>query len=539
MLMPARRRRMRSMAKAKSPAASSGTTGPPKRSRASRASCQEREARMTPFEGTQPTLRQSPPIRWRSIRATLAPKPAEPAAEISPAVPAPITTMWYRSWGSGLVQESGWTLSRSLRLYSSFGSTGKVWTFRAGLAGSIMVLLRGLGVRRVDLLAQRLAGQAGDEGGDDDRRQQADSQEDPELWSLLRLGGAARQVREAAQRLAVVDVEEGAGEHRRAGGEVVEEGDLGQSQGIVQQVEGEDRGEPQQGDDLEALAAHRTVDGGELCVAGDLLLDAGAGEIARDEKGARGAERGSDQCEDCALRQTEDDARGEGEQRARHEGDGGDGVAQDEDDRAPDSEARDPLRELGDVVRDFPAAEEERGDDRQADDDVEDQLRPGFRSRGRALRGFDGGGCVHLRRLLSGTGRRSTGPTTLRPARGGRITVAPTAVTREPWKTLPSGRCPERRREQHAADADDHRQQRRRVAPARAFLGGLAEQHQTAAGHDELPEYEDPRPGRGERLACRLLEPDREVGGDEHQADDQGSDGDPIPALRARQVDLG
>src|SRR6476659_2451460 len=153
MLMPARRRRMRSMAKPKSPTASSGTTGPPKRSRASRASCQEREAR--------------------------------------------ITTMWDRSWGSGLVQESGWTLSRSLRLYSSFGSTGKVWTF---WAGSVMALLRGLGVRRVDLLAQRLAGQAGDEGGDDDRGQQSDSQHDPELRPLLRLG-SARQGREAAQRL--------------------------------------------------------------------------------------------------------------------------------------------------------------------------------------------------------------------------------------------------------------------------------------------------------------------------------------------------
>ena len=51
-------------------------------------------ARMIPFDGTQPTFRQSPPIRWRSISATLAPSPAAPLADTRPAVPAPITTRW-------------------------------------------------------------------------------------------------------------------------------------------------------------------------------------------------------------------------------------------------------------------------------------------------------------------------------------------------------------------------------------------------------------------------------------------------------------
>ena len=35
-----------------------------------------RDARMTPFDGTHPTFRQSPPIKWRSIRAAFAPSPA-------------------------------------------------------------------------------------------------------------------------------------------------------------------------------------------------------------------------------------------------------------------------------------------------------------------------------------------------------------------------------------------------------------------------------------------------------------------------------
>ncbi len=92
LLIPARRRRIRRMAKPKSPSASAATAGPPKRSAAVRASSQARDARMIPFDGTQPTFRQSPPIRWRSISATRAPRPAAPLADTSPAVPAPITT---------------------------------------------------------------------------------------------------------------------------------------------------------------------------------------------------------------------------------------------------------------------------------------------------------------------------------------------------------------------------------------------------------------------------------------------------------------
>ena len=56
----------------------------------SRASAAARAQRISALDGTQPTFRQSPPIKSRSIRATLAPTPAAPAAVTSPAVPAPI-----------------------------------------------------------------------------------------------------------------------------------------------------------------------------------------------------------------------------------------------------------------------------------------------------------------------------------------------------------------------------------------------------------------------------------------------------------------
>lgn len=58
-------------------------------------SCTEWAQRMMALDGTQPTFRQSPPIIHSSIRATLAPTPALPAAATRPPVPAPMTTRLY------------------------------------------------------------------------------------------------------------------------------------------------------------------------------------------------------------------------------------------------------------------------------------------------------------------------------------------------------------------------------------------------------------------------------------------------------------
>ena len=86
----ARSRRMRSMAIPKSTRTPSGTWMP--NSAASRTAARARAAPISALEGTQPTFRQSPPMRCRSTKATFAPKPAAPAALTRPAVPAPMTT---------------------------------------------------------------------------------------------------------------------------------------------------------------------------------------------------------------------------------------------------------------------------------------------------------------------------------------------------------------------------------------------------------------------------------------------------------------
>jgi len=67
-------------------------TGARPRAPAAATSPSTRADRRIAFDGTQPKLRQSPPRYRLSTRATLAPRPAAPAAETRPAVPPPMTT---------------------------------------------------------------------------------------------------------------------------------------------------------------------------------------------------------------------------------------------------------------------------------------------------------------------------------------------------------------------------------------------------------------------------------------------------------------
>src|SRR5262245_26912389 len=62
---------------------------------------------MIAFEGTQPVLRQVPPVRARSTSATRTPRPLAAFTAASPAGPAPSTTRSYRSAGFGLRQSRG------------------------------------------------------------------------------------------------------------------------------------------------------------------------------------------------------------------------------------------------------------------------------------------------------------------------------------------------------------------------------------------------------------------------------------------------
>ena len=187
--------------------------------------------------------------------------------------------------------------------------------------------------------------------------------------------------------------------------EVVQEAHLGQPQRIVEQVEREDRGEAQQRHDLEPLAPHRLVDGGELRVAGDPPLDRPAREVARDQERRRGAESGADQGVDRPLGEAEDGAGGERQQRAGDERDGRHGVAEDEDDRPPHAQALHPLREARHVGPACRPARNRPARTASADDDIEDEFAAGSRGWGGCI-----AGCVHegllslLRELYVGNG---------------------------------------------------------------------------------------------------------------------------------------
>ena len=68
-----------------------GSTGVMPKRPESRIWCARAAAAISALEGTQPWLRQSPPISPASIRVTLAPICAAPEATDSPAAPAPMT----------------------------------------------------------------------------------------------------------------------------------------------------------------------------------------------------------------------------------------------------------------------------------------------------------------------------------------------------------------------------------------------------------------------------------------------------------------
>src|SRR4029077_10080946 len=103
--MPARSRRIRSMAEEKLTSGAEALWTP--NSVPLRESKAARAARIIPLDGTQPTLKQSPPRRLRSTKAPFAPTPAAPAALTNPAVPAPTTTKLYLPEGVGLTHFGG------------------------------------------------------------------------------------------------------------------------------------------------------------------------------------------------------------------------------------------------------------------------------------------------------------------------------------------------------------------------------------------------------------------------------------------------
>src|SRR6185295_18075915 len=132
------------------------------------------------------------------------------------------------------------------------------------------------------------------------------------------------------------------------------------------------------------LARDGAVDRGELRVAGDLLLDRAAGDVAGDQERERGAERGADEGDDHPLDQAEDRARRERQEERRGEGDRRDGIAEDEDDGAPDPEALYPGGEGQDGAAELLAGEHQSGDDGERHDDQRDRLRAtAFRLLGR------------------------------------------------------------------------------------------------------------------------------------------------------------
>src|SRR5262249_22158891 len=129
------------------------------------------------------------------------------------------------------------------------------------------------------------------------------------------------------------------------------EADLGQAEGVVEEGEREERGEPRQQDDLEAAGGHGLVEGAEPGVAGQPLLDKAAGQGAPQPEGERGARDAGQGDDGRADDNPEEGAGSEGDDRAR-EDQAGKGVDGGEDDRAPGPAAK-PAKRLAEGLSEW------------------------------------------------------------------------------------------------------------------------------------------------------------------------------------------
>mmetsp|Transcript_7753 Transcript_7753/g.25782 ORF Transcript_7753/g.25782 Transcript_7753/m.25782 type:complete len:205 (-) Transcript_7753:63-677(-) len=134
--MWARSRRIRAITASKSTSSLGAVPSAATRNPSASAALASRAARAqwsSALDGTQPTLRQSPPARWPEMSAERASRRAACLADTSPPAPAPMTTRSYTSGGDGSVQRRGWTASSSLALLASSGS---ISSCRAALASA-------------------------------------------------------------------------------------------------------------------------------------------------------------------------------------------------------------------------------------------------------------------------------------------------------------------------------------------------------------------------------------------------------------------
>ena len=131
--------------------------------------------------------------------------------------------------------------------------------------------------------------------------------------------------RRLAPRVAEPGVGEGPGQHADIGGDqIVQEGDAGEPQGVVQQVEGEERDQPGEGDEAPALGLH-ALHQTPADPAG-LGLDPIGRQVAGDQEGECRPDGGPGQVVEGPPHRTEQGPAYQGEHRPREEQDGRDGI---------------------------------------------------------------------------------------------------------------------------------------------------------------------------------------------------------------------
>src|SRR5204863_4309259 len=126
---------------------------------------------------------------------------------------------------------------------------------------------------------------------------------------------AAADCGEAVRQRTEVNIQDGPRHHANPrGDEIIAQRDSRQAEGVIHQIEREDRGEPRQQHDLPTFARDGVVNGFEFVVPGNFRGDPGAGEVTSDQEGACRAERGADGDTYKAELEAEQESATEGQQ---------------------------------------------------------------------------------------------------------------------------------------------------------------------------------------------------------------------------------
>src|SRR4030095_9389104 len=292
---------------------------------------------MRPLDGTQPTLRQSPPNRFRSTSATLAPSPAAPAALTNPAVPPPMTTRLYFPSGFGFTRPGARTLS--INRWSCGSSMSTILSNCTDPSMELRSGMSGFALRLLLSIAQSLACDPRDDHHYRNTRCKTDVLQNlpVKIRAYIHLSGDG-----ITRGGAEIDEQEHRWKHAKQITENISTGSYRRkTEKIVEQHKRKDRAQAGKQNHLEALFADRLIQRAKFRICRRPLDNFLPKKTAREQKGAKRAEIGAGNDDEKSGFQAEQSPRPDRDSAAGNEKHGAQNVNQHHSDRAKRAESFD------------------------------------------------------------------------------------------------------------------------------------------------------------------------------------------------------